>query len=209
MKKRRASSGVFPRPAVLPSNRHSTRARLEEALATNKILVKQMVDLQENQRKLEQNHRNISISCAMQIAKLTAQLGVNIKSIDDLDTNILVSALVLKEVFGQLVQIDDMVKIIDPNVEQKLNEESIIERARAWYSDTVNDGFTRVRKEKEEHERQQRETAEAAAKARAAAQELANIAAEKKKIDEPAGLTQPVSEGPGSEHPEGAEFFGG
>ena len=191
-------------------HRRPSPSRIEEKINN---LTKELGEVKELVKK-------VAVKSAVEIGRLTAQLSVNIKSIDELDTNVLVTALVLKEVFGQLQQIDDMLKLLDPEVstvsaaegktlDQRVDEQSIVERARAWYSDVVNNSFQRVRAEKEEHERKQKQAAEDAAKAKVETQEKIRMENELRKDVERDIIKSETSEQPETTFPEGAQIFGG
>jgi lysyl-tRNA synthetase class I len=183
-------------------------------------LEERMDDFEKRLGSVHELIKQVALKCAQEIGRLTAQLGVNIESIDVVDTNLLATALVLKEVFGQLTQVDDMLKLLDSkpegkSLDQRVDETSVVERAQAWYSDIVNSSLTRVREEKAEHYRKQKEAAEEALKNKTEhlptnveTEEKTRVENELKKAQS-VDLSSSASAGPGSEHPEGAQVFGG
>ncbi len=166
--------------------------------------------------KADEQFQMVAKACALQVGKLTAQLGANIHSLDDLDTNFLASVKVVKELVGQIVMLGAQLRILDPNtpmalpsdkpLEERVDGAKIVEEAKAWYIELINDALNTVKLEKEQHEKEQREKAEATARAHQAAQDLIDAATTARAKGT---LEKPTTAGPGSDHPEGAQIFGG
>jgi len=134
------------------------------------------------------------------------------ESLDRIDTNVLSFAKVLRNIYGQLEQTEEFLKVImdklDLNpAELPLNLDEIRERAEAMCRTAIAGAFAEVREEKAAHEAArkqaeelQREQAEKNAdEAKRAEEELK--AAETPQLD-------PLAGGQGADIPEGAQVFG-
>jgi hypothetical protein len=125
---------------------------------------------------------------------------------------VLVTAEVLKEVFGQLTQIDEMLRLVDQKPEgktldERIDSESIRTAASSWFKETVSSSFGKIRSERaalvaaQDKAKKDQEAAEMGkVEAAKAQEELLNA-------DTPA--MSATMAGPGSDIPTGAQIFGG
>jgi hypothetical protein len=188
---------------------------------------KLFVEVNEIVGKVDTLAKQVASYAAVECGKIGTMNTINAESIDKLDDNILCMANIMKEVFGQLSQIDEMLKLLDlkPDgkpLEERVDPDVIRKAATAWYEDIVADGFRKVQAAKEAASKARQEAREKAAAEAAAAKEkeIAAMAVEKdrteaaaaqealNKAEEPS-LVPAGAAGPGSDIPEGAEVFGG
>lgn len=184
-----------------------------ELVAKHNELAKAIQEVQAGQQK-------IAVFAAQEVGKLLAQQQVLArelgKSIDHLDLNVLASAEILKEIFGQLTQIDTLfnkwqaesgktIEVAEADIEV------IKKQAEDWFKDVTASAFRTIQQRREEEEKARleaeqkaKEEAEKAAKDKAEAE-----AVEQEMLKGEAGVQQVGAGGPGSEIPDGAEVFGG
>lgn len=137
-----------------------------------------------------------------------SQLQINGQAIDSIDTNVLVLAEVLKEVFGQLTQIDEMLRLVDQKPENKtlderIDADAIRVQAESWFKDTVSSAFGKIRSERAALVA----TQNAAKKEQDGKAEAARAQEELLNADTPS--MSATMAGPGSDIPAGAQVFGG
>ncbi len=164
---------------------------------------------------------NVRSAVGKDLSSVRDQFEIHASSIDQLDNNVLCAVSVLREVFGQLSQIDEVLK--KSEISMDVDIEAIKEKASKWFADVVASGFKKVAEDK-------RKVAEIA-KAREAAAKAASEALAKEEADKTKMVTQekteqaaaeselkaaespsfsaPTTVGAGGEYPEGAQIFGG
>jgi len=193
-------------------------SKIKELIAKHNELAESIVGTEKRQQQ-------IAIFSAQEFGKLMAQqqhvAAEFSKSIEHIDTNVLATAEVLKEIFGQLSQIDRFIKKLSNGANLELTEsevEEVRKEGAQWFQDNVTAAFKRVRERSEEEERTRLEELE---KAKKEAEIAAKTAVEEKKEAEAAekALQDAVIQersvqavgagGPGADIPEGAEVFGG
>lgn len=167
--------------------------------------------------------KDVSTFCAQAVGQNQAQIMVMSESIDKLDTNVLCMADVLQEVFGQLTQIEHMLRVgieesqvLVPDSQgkklaERIDPEQIRAEAKEWFQRTVAHGFQTVAKKKtEENQRRQEAAARAKAEAEkkaAEANEAARVEAELKKAETPE-IIAPAETPAAPPAEEGVEYFG-
>lgn len=143
-----------------------------------------------------------------------SQFEVHTVSIDQLDNNVLCTANVLREVFGQFSQIDEILR--KASIDTEVNVEVVREKASKWFADVVAAGFKKTALDKQraaEIARAREAAAKAAVEAlekekAAETTEQAAVETELKAAESPS-LSTPTTVGAGSEYPKGAQIFGG
>lgn len=187
-------------------------SKLDEVITKHNVLATRCKAIEETQEK-------IAKFAALEFGKIQAghQHVTNefAKSIDVLDLNVLTSAEILKEVFGQLQHIDELLKQDPVLATATVDLEAAKKQAETWYGEVTKAAFHRVQDMRAEHQRQReaedlraKEAAEKAAEEKAN-QEETSKAAEILRTAEAQTVHQTDGSGPGSEIPEGAEVFGG
>lgn len=175
--------------------------------------------------EIEKRQQQIAIFSAQEFGKLMAHsqhsTGEIAKSIDHIDLNVLATAEILKEVFGQLSQIDCFIKKLTPEGKVlDLSEEeveNVKKEASEWFSSTVGSAFRTVQQKRAEEEQARLAELEKAKKeAEEAAKKIETDQTEKEKAEKALAEAatqersiQTVSGGPGADIPEGADVFGG
>jgi len=192
--------------------RHNFEGGVEQLLDRHKKFIDEWVEKFNALAKIvntqEDRLKAVAISSAQEFGKLLANQQTLANSIDHIDTNVLVTAKVLKEIFGQLQQIDDIFlamkgqEVPVPDVDR----EDVMEKAELWFNGIVAGAFKAVREE-------MKAAQEAKDKAKAEAEAAAKTAAEAKTAEE---VLQKAEEktmappgGQGADIPEGAQLFGG
>lgn len=173
-------------------------------------------------KAIQQNSENVKKLAAM-IGQQEAKIGVLAGSADGLDNNVLALAEMMKEVFGQLTQFDELLKILDfrkdgKPLDELIDVELVKKQATSWYQDILKDSFQKVHKRMEEHraqqlaqkaekERLEKQKAEEVEKAVTDTKERETMEAERQTIESNPLAQSSVSEQ--SPIPEGAHVFGG
>lgn len=146
------------------------------------------------------------------------------KSIRGVDLNVLAIGEMLKEVIGQLTQVDAFIGNLHTQTGTKALElspediEALKKSAEEWYKELLRSAFAKAQENMREQERaadaayeaEQKKAKEAAEKAAAEQKEQQTLEDECKKaaLDDQS-LAAKTSGGQGSPFPEGAEIFGG
>lgn len=162
----------------------------------------------------EQRFKMLAMNVAQEIGKLVYTNQIFAESVDQMDLNVLASAKMIKELFGQLSHLEAILKV-SVTEEQLAGIDLDLARAEglAWFRKTMASAFKEVQeeraaalaaKEKAAEEARAKAEAEASAKVEAARAEEALRSAEKPGIS---GVAQ-VDSGR-TEYPQGADFFGG
>lgn len=196
----------------------SMRSKMEELIAKHNALAGEI----EGIKKLQQQFMMFT---AQEMGKATAQqqaiaseLG---STIDHLDVNVLSLAEVMKEVFGQLQQIDHIFQnakvvsaeggyALDVDVIKDADVPGIKEGAQKWFDTVVASAFKTIQDRRAE---EQRVAEENARKAKEEAERAAKDKSEKelveKELARESGVQQIGAGGLGADIPEGADVFGG
>lgn len=197
----------------------SMRSKMEEVIAKHNALAGEI----EGVKKLQQQFMMFT---AQEFGKATAQqqaiaseLG---STIDHLDVNVLSLAEVMKEVFGQLQQIDFIfqnAKVVTPpeggykldvDVIKDADVPDIKEGAQKWFDTVVGAAFKTIQERRAE---EQRVAEENARKAKEEAERAEKDKTEKELIEKElardSGVQQIGAGGLGADIPEGADVFGG
>ncbi len=149
-----------------------------------------------------------------------AQLSILAASGEGIDRNVLAMAEMMKEVFGQLTMIDEMLKALEftrdnKPLEDLVDSDLVKTTALAWYRDVLKSSFELVDKKLKDH--QEAQAAAEAEKARAAAApaelQVSVDQQERESMEEelagasPIALSAPTKVEP--HIPEGTQIFGG
>jgi hypothetical protein len=190
-----------------------------------KELVAKHNEMAEKLAETEKRQQQIAIFSAQEFGKLMAQqqhIATEFsKSIEHIDMNVLATAEILKELFGQLVQADRFIKKVANGATLELSEDEIGEvkkEAMEWFQTTVASAFKTVREKREAEDKARLEELEKAKKeaeeaAKAAVDSKAEAETSEKALQDAAIQERNVQTvgagGPGADIPEGAEVFGG
>ena len=210
--------------------RHSFEGGIEQVLDIVKGQNAKIVELIDKHNEIakaqvesEKRQQQIAIFSAQEFGKLLAQqqgianeVG---KSIDHLDMNVLATAEILKEVFGQFAQIDELLKRTGGSgISLDLSEsetEDIKTKALTWFKDVVSSSFQIVRARRDAEEKARMEALQAE---KEAAEKAVADKTEAEKVESELLAAQAVDRGiqavgaqggPGAPIPEGADVFGG
>ena len=173
----------------------------------------------------EKRQQQIALFSAQEFGKLMAQqqhIATEFsKSIEHIDLNVLATAEILKEIFGQLSQIDCFIKKVANGANLDLSEaevEVVKKEATEWFQNTVASAFKTVRERREAEEKARLEELERAKKEAESAAQATADAKKEAEVAEKALLDAATQErsiqtvgagGPGADIPEGADVFGG
>lgn len=156
---------------------------------------------------LKEMQQKIATFAAGEFGKLAAQQQMVVQqfgnSLEHLDMNVLATAEILREVFGQLSQVDDVLKRVSPDIEMDDEKiESLKAQATEWMREVTSAAFIVV---------QQRKVAEEST--RKVAEESATQKIEMETIEKELAATTGIQQvlstgGQGSDIPEGADVFG-
>lgn len=189
-------------------------------------LVKKHNELASQIVAIEALVKQIAGFAASEIGKFHGTMSKHIMTLgrttQGLDLNVLALAEIMKEVVGQLTQVDAMFKKLrgpEPIGQSPidLTEEDILQvklDAESWFKDLMASAFKTAREAIEEAEK---ESLEKEAKEQAESMEAALAQKEQATIEEELKnsarlerkITNTISGGPGSAFPEGADIFGG
>jgi hypothetical protein len=179
----------------------------------------------ENVAEVEKRQQQIAMFSAQEFGKLMAQqqhIATEFsKSISHIDLNVLATAEILKEIFGQLSQVDRFIKKLANGANIELTESEVEEVKKEgveWFQDNVNTAFKLVR-DRCEAEEQARLNELEKAKKEAEIAAKTTVGEKKEAEDVEKALQEAVIQerciqtvgagGPGANIPEGAEIFGG
>jgi len=148
----------------------------------------------------------------MQFGHVEANERILAEAIDKVDTNLLAFSKVLKAIYGQLEQSEEILSLMSEknsiNIEElPINMDEILDRAAATYRRAVAEAFSATLAEKKAHE----EAVEAAKKAEQEEAKRAKeeaIVAEKALKDAEIPRLDALAGGQGSDIPDGALVFG-
>jgi signal transduction histidine kinase len=153
------------------------------------------------------------------VGQQQAQLGVLAGAGEGIDRNVLAMAEMMKEVFGQLTMIDEMLKVMDfkkddKSLEELVDDDVVRKTALEWYQSTVASSFETVNTKMAEHRAAQAAAKEQQAAAPPAEAELSEEDRERERIakefQEPGSAIATPAPAPEQPHiPEGAQIFGG
>lgn len=189
-------------------------AIIDELIKKHNTMVEQIAEIQKTQQQ-------IAKFAATEFGKMLAaqeafRLRVN-ESIGHLDNNVLATAEMVKEVFGQLSQVDLLLGKLGTKTEVGLtltDEETahVKTQAEEWYTSVMSASFAAVRerllKEAEEHAAAAQKAKEEAEKAEADKSEVERVEQELQRASTDDRIPQ-FSGGEGADIPEGADVFGG
>ena len=168
--------------------------------------------LAESETKLQ----NFAVGMAKQIATMFSNVQSLAQASMAHDTGILSLDKVNLEVFGQLAQIDTILKNLatKEQLEEWVKPDEIREKAAQWYMHCTKMAFQQVQAERAEQQKQreemlkkQREEKEAAEQAEAAKKADDVVVDAVRQAESPQLVVH--EGGPGSDLPEGAQVFGG
>ncbi len=197
---------VKGRRIVKSDSSHVRSSTEEKLIAATKLI-------QEHEAKIANLGKLIG-RCLAIVQSQEANFKALAGGIDGLDRNMMASAEMLKEVFGQLTQVDEYLKLLDPKtdgktLDERIDTDLVKATASSWYKEVMASAFEAAQKKIAEHHARQAELQ------RAEAQKQAEISAEQKEREtieealtqEKAPLAAPA---PRESHiPEGAQIFGG
>jgi uncharacterized protein YdcH (DUF465 family) len=211
--------------------RHSFEGGIEQLLdivkgQNEKIkeLVAKHNEMAEKLVETEKRQQQIAIFSAQEFGKLMAQnqhVATSFaNSIEHIDLNVLATAEVLKELFGQLTQVDRFIKKVANGTDLDLTEAELTEvktEAEGWFKDTVASAFKAVLEKREAEDKARLAELERAKKeAEVAAKATVEAKTEAETVEKALGDAaiqergiQTVAGGPGADIPEGASVFGG
>lgn len=192
---------------------------LEDLVQKHNLLAKAIQECQENTQKL-------SIFAAQELGKSNAMQQVLARELGDsvnkLDLNVMAMVEILKEVFGQLSQIDSMfaamdIRVNDKPIAEAVDVEAIKIAAERWFKECVTSAFHTVHARMREQEEKRQAEAKQAEEAQAVAEKIIKDEREKALVETELKnaeiadhtITGSIPGGPGAEVPEGAEVFGG
>jgi hypothetical protein len=172
---------------------------------------------------LEEKLTGLLSSLVPHLGDQQVKTEILIESFDRMDVNVLSLVHVCKEVFGQLSQIDEMLKLVDPatdgkTLDERVDTEHIKSSAEAWFKEVVASAISKVLHDRAENKKKREEEAKAAEKAKeeddAVRAEAAVAEAALKEAEDPAAVRgmmkdTAVLDEAGSFIPEGAQVFGG
>lgn len=162
---------------------------------------------------MEGKVQNFAVGLAKQIGTMFANVQSLAQASMAHDTGILSLDKVNLEIFGQLAQIDTILKHLatKEQMEEWVKPDEIREKAAAWYLHCTKMAFQQVQAEREEQKKQyeekvkqEREAAEAAEQAKKTDDVVTDAV---RQAETPQVVTH--EGGPGSDIPEGAQVFGG
>lgn len=197
-----------------------------EALWSSKQaeLVKKHNELAAQGAALEQIIKQVANFTASELGKYHGTISGHIATLgrttSGLDLNVLALAEIVKELVGQLTQVDAIfrkAKDAGSNFTVDLTDDEVAQvkvDAEAWYKDLMASAFKTARENIEAQEAiaiaQEAEARAAAEKAATDQQESATVEKELKdaSVSDRTSVA-PTSGGPGSQFPEGADLFGG
>jgi hypothetical protein len=195
--------------------RHNFEGGVEELLDRMKKFAEEWAEKLNAQAKasvqMEDHLKRLSIASAQEFGKLWANQQQFANSIDHVDTNVLVTTKVLREIFGQLQQIDTIFSFMKeaevpiPEITEEKAKE-IKEAAEKWFKGIVAGCFKEFAEEQKAEKAEREAAAKAAAEAVKAKEESARAEEALKKAEE--GAVAPPG-GQGADIPEGATLFGG
>jgi hypothetical protein len=199
------------------SNSSHTRSPLEEKmialtrdLQTHKKNVKEVFEKFVGEVSTKVN------GLAKLVGQQQAQIGVLAGAGEGMDQNILAMGEMLKEVFGQLSMVDEMLKVLDfkkddKPLEEHVDVDAVKATALAWYQEVLTDSYDKAKKRMETHRAAQaaakEETEKLKAQVSADTKERERIEAEIRGKQGEVALSTPTSDEP--HVPEGATIFGG
>lgn len=199
------------------SNSSHTRSPLEEKMiALTRDLQAHKQNVREIFEKFTTDVADKVNGLARLVGQQQAQIGVLAGSGEGMDQNLLAMGEMLKEVFGQLSMVDEMLKVLDfkkddKSLEEHVDMDAVKKTALAWYQDVLTDSYDKAKKRMETHRVAQAEAKEATEKIKA---QVSADTKERERMEQEAKGTGStiVTPAPATAEPhvpEGATIFGG